>query len=216
VHVGQLVREYRLEAGLSVAQLARRAELSEDHLRKIERGRIAYPRVDTLLAIASGLSVDHNLLVPELRPKEPEAVSPLDKGPQAGRAEEPRPSPHPDGNWTNVLDAQSAAWEAQLERGLYDYDSARNAELALFELWMTYRAYHQRLAVERCKAERPERLADLQAAEQRFKDVQQRLWDAIEEKAVEEAMRRSDIPDLTALRAEREAQKQRLEKVAGS
>jgi transcriptional regulator with XRE-family HTH domain len=66
VSIGALIHHYRIAAGLSVAQLARRAELTEDSLRKLERGAIVHPRIDTLLSIARGLNVDHTMLVPEL------------------------------------------------------------------------------------------------------------------------------------------------------
>jgi WD40 repeat protein/transcriptional regulator with XRE-family HTH domain len=55
---GELLRHYRLAAGLSQQVLAERAGLSPDAVRALERGRSGAPRADTLARLAEALGLD--------------------------------------------------------------------------------------------------------------------------------------------------------------
>jgi transcriptional regulator with XRE-family HTH domain len=81
VHLGDLVRKYRKEQGLSVTQLARYSGVAEDAVRRIERGATAHPRIDTVQRLARGLNVDYTLLVPELEEDEMVIVRPKAEAP---------------------------------------------------------------------------------------------------------------------------------------
>ncbi len=211
------LRDIRIGRGMSQADLSGKTGVSEFTISELEAGKRPNPRPSTLRKLAQGLDVEVTDLLggPEL-PKAPgPARQPEHEEPAGPADEERRPGTHPDENWTNVLEGMSASWEMQLERGLYDYDSARQMEGASFELWMSYRIYHRARVVARCRDESPGRLADLRAAEQRIRDVRRRLWDAIEAAAVEEGKRRGEVADLTPLRAEREAQNQQISDATG-
>ena len=52
---GQAVREYRLKRGLTIAALARSANVSVSQLRRFEAGRASHPFLHPLLLIAHAL-----------------------------------------------------------------------------------------------------------------------------------------------------------------
>ena len=62
--IGNLIRERRIEKGLSQEQLADKANISRTHVGALERGEKA-PSLETIINIAEALSVDINELLPE-------------------------------------------------------------------------------------------------------------------------------------------------------
>jgi transcriptional regulator with XRE-family HTH domain len=56
-HFGPLLRQHRLAAGLSQAELAERAGLSPDGIRALEAGRRSTPRPYTVRALAEALAL---------------------------------------------------------------------------------------------------------------------------------------------------------------
>lgn len=59
---GMKVRQARLEAGLTLSDLARQSELSPSYLTEIEKGR-KYPRADKIVKMAAALGKDYDDLV---------------------------------------------------------------------------------------------------------------------------------------------------------
>ena len=87
-HFGPLLRQHRLAAGLSQAELAERAGLSPDGIRALEAGRRATPRPYTVRALAEALALaeeDRLQLYAAARaePPSPEAL-PMPDTPAAG------------------------------------------------------------------------------------------------------------------------------------
>ena len=66
-HIGPIVRRFRRKAGLSQAELARRARLSSGHLCMVESGRRGLSG-DSLLRVAAHLDADFLLAARALRP----------------------------------------------------------------------------------------------------------------------------------------------------
>jgi transcriptional regulator with XRE-family HTH domain len=59
---GMKVRQARLEAGLTLTDLARQAEMSPSYLTEIEKGR-KYPRADKIVKMAEALGKPYDDLV---------------------------------------------------------------------------------------------------------------------------------------------------------
>jgi len=66
--LGTLVRRAREQKGISIRELARRADIPSTTLRDIETARVRSPRVETLEAIAVALGVSLDLLMHEAAP----------------------------------------------------------------------------------------------------------------------------------------------------
>ena len=64
IHIifGMKVRQARLEAGLTLTDLARQAEMSPSYLTEIEKGR-KYPRADKIVKMAEALGKPYDDLV---------------------------------------------------------------------------------------------------------------------------------------------------------
>jgi transcriptional regulator with XRE-family HTH domain len=62
MHIGQLIKELRLEKGMTQEVLAEKTEISVRTIQRIEKGEVA-PRSYTLLSIASALEVEYDRLV---------------------------------------------------------------------------------------------------------------------------------------------------------
>lgn len=56
-YLGALVRERRLELGLTQVELAQAAGISQAHVSEIESGKVVWPSVDIRLALARALKV---------------------------------------------------------------------------------------------------------------------------------------------------------------
>lgn len=87
---GKLLREYRLEAGLSQQVLAERAGLSIRGISDLERGARASPRFETVRLLASALHLDAHARASLLAAARPQRHS----DPAASRGPEP-PLPQP-------------------------------------------------------------------------------------------------------------------------
>ena len=75
---GREVRRHRKARGLTIEQLAERAELSKNFIGAVERGE-KNPSLGTLVAIARGLEVAAGALLVSMMPGEnPEELSPRD------------------------------------------------------------------------------------------------------------------------------------------
>src|SRR5918995_6648694 len=75
---GSLLRQHRLAAGLSQAELAERAGLSTDGVGALEAGRRATPRLYTVRALAEALSLaedDRLSLIAAAHPAAPSSVA---------------------------------------------------------------------------------------------------------------------------------------------
>src|SRR5918993_2071948 len=86
---GSLLRQHRLAAGLSQAELAERAGLSTDGIGALEAGRRATPRLYTVRALAEALSLaedDRLSLIAAAQPTPPSPAEPpiRDTGAVAG------------------------------------------------------------------------------------------------------------------------------------
>src|SRR5215212_12242080 len=78
-HFGPLLRQHRLAAGLSQAELAERAGLSLDGIRALEAGRRATPRPYTVRALAEALALaedDRVRLISAAKASPPSAAEP--------------------------------------------------------------------------------------------------------------------------------------------
>src|ERR671911_1389315 len=73
---GSLLRQHRLTAGLSQAELAERAGLSSDGIRALEAGRRATPRPYTVRALAEALALAEEDRVQLYAAAQPETPSP--------------------------------------------------------------------------------------------------------------------------------------------
>jgi len=56
---GELIRRYRIAAGLSQEELSEKADISVRTVRNLERGRVRRPRHSTLQLLAVALGLDH-------------------------------------------------------------------------------------------------------------------------------------------------------------
>jgi transcriptional regulator with XRE-family HTH domain len=77
--IGAAIRRARKAAGMSVAELARRTQLSQPHLSQLENGRVA-PSVAALYSLAGALEIGPDELLPRLEPV-PIQVTRRDEGP---------------------------------------------------------------------------------------------------------------------------------------
>lgn len=98
--LGDLIRRYRLAAGLSQEDLAERAGLSVRGISDLERGRRLAPHMETLRLLSDGLGlddVDRAALIaaarPELQERQQPAETPSSTAPQ--RSHRPMPLPAP-------------------------------------------------------------------------------------------------------------------------
>ena len=57
---GELIRRYRIAAGLSQEELSEKADISVRTVRNLERGRVRRPRHSTLRLLAVALGLDHD------------------------------------------------------------------------------------------------------------------------------------------------------------
>src|SRR5215211_7381837 len=92
---GTLLRRYRLAAGLTQGQLARRAGLSERGVSDLERGRRRWPRPGTVHRLAEALALpgpDRAALSTAARGGRP---APAPRAPQDTVAARPRTRPVP-------------------------------------------------------------------------------------------------------------------------
>lgn len=62
--IGQTIKEARLRKGLTQPQLAERAGMSVDWVRKVEYGRTVRPHIDALLSTARALDIPPAQLIP--------------------------------------------------------------------------------------------------------------------------------------------------------
>lgn len=60
--VGKNIKKYRLMAGLSKAELAKRAGISYSHYCAIENCKVNNPKLDTLSDITDALGIAHFLI----------------------------------------------------------------------------------------------------------------------------------------------------------
>lgn len=63
IALGQVLRSARLRAGLTMAQLAEGAEISQPHLSQMENGKVA-PSINTLYRLATALRISPQELLP--------------------------------------------------------------------------------------------------------------------------------------------------------
>jgi transcriptional regulator with XRE-family HTH domain len=63
--IGDLVKEYRVDASLSQYQLSKKSGLSAAALSKIESGKIKEPSINALKKIASVLKIPMEFLIPD-------------------------------------------------------------------------------------------------------------------------------------------------------
>jgi transcriptional regulator with XRE-family HTH domain len=75
-HVGEMVRHYRSEAGMTQEILARKAGVSPTTVVRLESGEIRQPRPATLRKIAAALGIEASLLAWRW----PEPSAPLEPG----------------------------------------------------------------------------------------------------------------------------------------
>lgn len=64
------LRRIRVDKRMSIAELATKAELSEDTIRDLERGSNSDPRISTLTKLADALGVQPSAIDPVLNPVE--------------------------------------------------------------------------------------------------------------------------------------------------
>jgi transcriptional regulator with XRE-family HTH domain len=166
------LKQLREDAVLTVHELAKASGVSDDTISKIENGqRVARPA--TLRKLASALDVS---------PQELRRPAKVEEPVLAGKAEAPREAGPEDGETpvslsdAEVLSTVAALWEAQLSRGLYDVDTLRKMYITAGVLVMN----HVSNVGESRENLRPDLLAQLEAAEERFAAVDNQVLEILE------------------------------------
>lgn len=80
VLIGERIREYRTQAGLTQAELAERAGVCQQFVGALERGK-AIPSMATVLSLCLALEVDPNALLMNAARVDPEAACTLRDAP---------------------------------------------------------------------------------------------------------------------------------------
>jgi transcriptional regulator with XRE-family HTH domain len=182
------LKEVRELHGWSQTKLAQEADVSRDSISNYETGhREAYPATAKKLADALGVAIA-DLRAPTLEPALPKADAP-----KTGQRGEGRGIFLP----AKVLESLSELWDAQLTRGQYDLAT-------LSQMYNTSAAVafnHETVARRRDELS-PDFQEQLVAAEERFINVDARIWEALEQ-----AERGHTVPP-DELAARREAKRQ--------
>lgn len=63
MRIAEKIKNLRIAAGLSKSQLAQEASLGRSAVRQIESGEAKFPRIDSVVAIATALNVSMDELI---------------------------------------------------------------------------------------------------------------------------------------------------------
>ncbi len=160
------MRHMRREKGLSQQELADLAGVGQDSISAIETGKHE-PHPRTLRKLAEALDVEVADFFRE--PAVPLGEAPREAGPEDGET----PVSLID---AEVLSTVAALWEDQLSRGLYDEDTLRKMYITAGILVMN----HVSNVGESRGNLRPDLLAQLEAAEERFAAVDNQVLEILE------------------------------------
>ncbi len=122
--IGDRVREIRLAQGLTLRELADRADLTLNAIGRIERGE-REPSAPTIIKLAQAFDVEPG----ELFPKEPSRSSADIEGRRLNA-----------GMWINLLGVQASSIEKRLARSEdLDIREARDLDELAIQFWFTYK-----------------------------------------------------------------------------
>ncbi len=167
------VHWHRDRLGWTLETLAEKAEVAKGTVLRAEHGEDVRPSSGRRIAQALGAELSD--LIPDKPGRVEELVG-------AGKAEAPPPSGPEDGETpvslsdAEVLSTVAALWEAQLSRGLYDVDTLRKMYITAGILVMNHVSH----VGESRENLRPDLLAQLEAAEERFAAVDNQVLEILE------------------------------------
>ena len=191
------LRRIRKERGLSQQRLADLANVDKVTIVHIEGGKVS-PKVETLEKLAAALGVEMADLFPKAQ-----APLPLE-GEDTWRQ-----------HWqslamsrSDLLGEAAELWDAQLDKGQYDWQTLRAMESVSFQLTLN----HILQAEEMKRWLTREQLEQLERAERRYEEHTHKIVDLLRRASEEEKKRLSEaeVIDLEHYVTQREAARQRL------